>query len=112
MSWLFHPGVHEEHGDEFTNKMYFRWEHFMKKAMNVLLSVITLTFLFLFFPFQTEASELTVIGSSNIIISNQTEAMETLTDTYQSILPEGKLILANSAEKMSTLFGTSKFCGF
>lgn len=83
----------------------------MKKAMNVLLSVITLTFLFLFFPFQTEASELTVIGSSNIIISNQTEAMETLTDTYQSILPEGKLILANSAE-MSTLFGTSKFCGF
>lgn len=83
----------------------------MKKAINVLLSVIALAFLFLFFPFQVEASELTAIGSSNIIISNQTQAMVTLTDTYQSILPDGRAAGDFSAT-ISSRLTNSLFCEY
>lgn len=62
----------------------------MKKRISALFPLIVMMFFFWLFPFQVKASEITTEGSSCISVNNRVEAMTTMTDTFQSLLPDGE----------------------
>lgn len=62
----------------------------VKKRISALFPLIVMMFFFWLFPFQVKASEITTEGSSCISVNNRVEAMTTMTDTFQSLLPDGE----------------------
>ncbi len=83
----------------------------MKKTINVVISAVLLMCFFLLFPFQTEASEITTADASSISLNDQSKALVIMTDTYESLLPEGK-VEGNFTAAISSRLTNSSLCDY
>lgn len=64
----------------------------MKKTISIAFRLILLSFFFLLFPFRAEAaSEITIDGTSMLSINDRSKALAVMEDSFQSMLPEGKI---------------------